>query len=49
MKFHHVGYIVENISQAILEWGEFGFKLKSEIFSIHDQQVDVCFLTNFGD
>jgi hypothetical protein len=41
---HHVGCLTENIGQSAEQYKTLGFKNVSEVYSIADQKVKVCFI-----
>ena len=45
LKFHHIGLLVDNISEAIHNYSVlFGKENISEVFNLHSQKVKECFI-----
>ncbi len=48
MKFHHIGYLVNNFNSVIKEFKKFNYKKKKSIITDNTLKVQIQFLTN-GD
>ena len=44
MKIHHIGYAVNNIDKALLEFSKLGFQRVSKIFFDEKRKVKICFV-----
>lgn len=48
MKAHHVGYIVDNMGNAISEFVRLGYKIIQEIRNDRLRDIDIAFMENNG-
>ncbi len=48
MKFHHVGYLVENLDEAVNEFQILGYEVKRKKIFDEARRVYLCFMENNG-
>ena len=48
MKIHHIGYLVDNIENAINEFERLGFSLIDEVTEDSSREIFIAFLDNDG-
>ena len=46
MKFHHIGYLVNNFNSAIKDFKKFNYKKKKSIIKDNNLKVQIQFLEN---
>ena len=46
MKFHHIGYLVNNFNSAIKDFKKFNYKKKKSIITDNNLKVQIQFLVN---
>lgn len=46
MRIHHIGYLVENIEEAIQVFAALGYFKLSEVIEDEDRKIFICFLKN---
>ena len=46
MKVHHIGYLVQNIKEAVEAYSDFGGVLLGEIIYDKDREIDIAFVKN---
>ena len=46
MKFHHIGYLVNNFNSAIKDFEKFNYKKKKSIITDNNLKVQIQFLVN---
>ena len=46
MKFHHIGYLVNNFNSAIKDFEKFNYKKKQSIITDNNLKVQIQFLVN---
>lgn len=46
MKVHHIGYLVKNMSEAVVDFQLLGYTVSSEAVCDNLRDIDICFMSN---